>query len=87
MDNKSKMDGVVNQMVAVNTNDLEREREVGIVHYVNPEQKGFSGVLKQRYVFIESYLCFLSAFYLDSVCLQMSLMRYRISVSRCSCPG
>jgi hypothetical protein len=47
----AKMDHMPTQMVvSVNGFQPEREIKVGITHFVNHENPGFSGTLKQRYV-------------------------------------
>lgn len=72
---QDNMEGVINQMVTINTDDRERECEVGIVHFVNMEQKGFSGILKQRYVLriFPSFLPFLPSSGVASACRHLQL--------------
>lgn len=42
-----------NKLVADSTGfQLERESQVGILHFVSSTNSGFSGILKQRYVYI-----------------------------------
>jgi tRNA pseudouridine13 synthase len=45
------MDDTVKQAVMSDTGfQPERETQVGILHFVNAENLGFTGTLKQRYV-------------------------------------
>jgi hypothetical protein len=45
------MDGTIKQTVmSDNGFQPEREAQVGILHFVNASNPGFSGILKQRYV-------------------------------------
>ena len=47
-----QMDDTVKQTVMSDTGfQPEREAQVGILHFVNSENLGFTGTLKQRYVF------------------------------------
>ena len=46
----AKMDSTINQIVISDTGfQPEREVQVGILHFVNSENIGFTGTLKQRY--------------------------------------
>lgn len=49
-DNKSKMDSKPTRLDTVGEISDGREAEVGILHFVNTSNPGFSGILKQRYV-------------------------------------
>jgi tRNA pseudouridine13 synthase len=69
----AKMDHMPTQMaVAMNGFQPEREIKVGITHFVNHENPGFSGTLKQRYVTDNSlHLVFFQLglhWYLHAVC-------------------
>jgi tRNA pseudouridine13 synthase len=47
----AKMDDTIKQAVVSDTGfQPEREAQVGILHFVNSENIGFTGTLKQRYV-------------------------------------
>ena len=49
-DNKAKMDSKASRLDVIGETSDGREAEVGILHFVNASNPGFSGVLKQRYV-------------------------------------
>jgi tRNA pseudouridine13 synthase len=52
----AKMDDKINQTVMSDTGfQPEREVQVGILHFVNTENIGFTGTLKQRYGLRVSY--------------------------------
>jgi tRNA pseudouridine13 synthase len=49
----AKMDDLIKQTVMSDTGfQPEREAQVGILYFVNSENLGFTGTLKQRYVLI-----------------------------------
>lgn len=51
-DKDVKMDDRKTQLVVLDSGfQYEREAQVGILHFVNLSNPGFSGTLKQRYVF------------------------------------
>jgi hypothetical protein len=49
-DNNAKMDHRSSRLDVVGEISDGREAEVGILHFVNSSNSGFSGVLKHRYV-------------------------------------
>jgi len=60
----AKMEDTIKQTVVSDTGfQPDREKEVGILHFVNEENRGFTGTLKQRYVICDPFLGLVDCFF------------------------
>jgi hypothetical protein len=65
-----EMDNTIKQTVVSDSGfQPERDAQVGILHFVNSEKQGFSGTLKQRYVFNTPHLSCVWILQMIALCL------------------